>query len=216
MGISASHRRPTGLHLAESDAVAILDFPEHFGRAVASCRRFHRFNRTTPILVICTVQGSEQRATLFEAGADQVLDEPFCRRELAARVASLRPPFEGQPARLRRAARGTRRHLARWGNAAGSASRSRAHARSHRDRAATLTISGARYFTGERQGIGERGLPRENVPTPLVSPSGAHASAKAKALCSGVVHRRYSRPWLPAVRPYRVAPRFSAKDVVSV
>ena len=89
MGISASHRRPTGLHLAESDAVAILDFPDHFGRALASCRRFHRFNRATPILVICTVQGSEQRVTLFEAGADQVLDEPFCRRELAARVASL-------------------------------------------------------------------------------------------------------------------------------
>ena len=52
------------------------------------CRRI-RAGASTPILMLTGERGSEERAKLLEAGADDYLEKPFSKRELLARVRAL-------------------------------------------------------------------------------------------------------------------------------
>ena len=52
------------------------------------CRRI-RAARDTPVLMLTGERGSEERAKLLEAGADDYLEKPFAKRELLARVRAL-------------------------------------------------------------------------------------------------------------------------------
>ena len=52
------------------------------------CRRI-RASAQTPILMLTGERGAEERAKLLDLGADDYLEKPFSRRELASRVRAL-------------------------------------------------------------------------------------------------------------------------------
>jgi DNA-binding response OmpR family regulator len=88
-------------HAEEGPDLVILDrrLPRLDGDEV--CRRI-RAASSTPILMLTGERGSEERAKLLDLGADDYLEKPFGRRELAARVRALLR--RGSPARGRTAA----------------------------------------------------------------------------------------------------------------
>ncbi|HUG55764.1 MAG TPA: response regulator transcription factor [Candidatus Limnocylindrales bacterium] len=75
-------------HTEEAPDLVILDrrLPRLDGDEV--CRRI-RQTATTPILMLTGERGTEERAKLLDLGADDYLEKPFGKRELAARVRAL-------------------------------------------------------------------------------------------------------------------------------
>jgi DNA-binding response OmpR family regulator len=68
------------------ETAIVLDCPNKPTEALGICRSLRRALHRTPILVIAPSWASETRASLLENGADCVLSEPFCPRELLALV----------------------------------------------------------------------------------------------------------------------------------
>src|SRR5207249_7439713 len=75
-------------HAEDSPDLVILDrkLPRLSGDEV--CRRI-RASAQTPILMLTGERGAEERAKLLDLGADDYLEKPFSRRELASRVRAL-------------------------------------------------------------------------------------------------------------------------------
>jgi DNA-binding response OmpR family regulator len=75
-------------HAEERPDLVILDrrLPRLSGEEV--CRQI-RAVANTPILMLTGERGSEERARLLDAGADDYLEKPFNRKELSARVRAL-------------------------------------------------------------------------------------------------------------------------------
>ena len=75
-------------HSEDSPDLVILDrkLPRLSGDEV--CRRI-RASAQTPILMLTGERGAEERAKLLDLGADDYLEKPFSRKELAARVRAL-------------------------------------------------------------------------------------------------------------------------------
>jgi DNA-binding response OmpR family regulator len=75
-------------HAEDSPDLVILDrnLPRLSGDEV--CRRI-RSSAATPILMLTGERGAEERAKLLDLGADDYLEKPFSRRELASRVRAL-------------------------------------------------------------------------------------------------------------------------------
>ena len=75
-------------HAEDSPDLVILDrkLPRLSGDEV--CRRI-RASAQTPILMLTGERGAEERAKLLDLGADDYLEKPFSRKELAARVRAL-------------------------------------------------------------------------------------------------------------------------------
>ncbi|MGH2450001.1 MAG: response regulator transcription factor [Candidatus Limnocylindria bacterium] len=75
-------------HAEDAPDLVILDrrLPRLDGDEV--CRRI-RQSAPTPILMLTGERGTEERAKLLDLGADDYLEKPFGKRELAARVRAL-------------------------------------------------------------------------------------------------------------------------------
>lgn len=75
-------------HAEDAPDLVILDrrLPRMDGDEV--CRRI-RQSASTPILMLTGERGTEERAKLLDLGADDYLEKPFGKRELAARVRAL-------------------------------------------------------------------------------------------------------------------------------
>ena len=75
-------------HAEDSPDLIILDrrLPRLSGDDV--CRRV-RATSSTPILMLTGERGADERAALLDLGADDYLEKPFSRRELASRVRAL-------------------------------------------------------------------------------------------------------------------------------
>jgi DNA-binding response OmpR family regulator len=75
-------------HAEDAPDIVILDrrLPRLDGDEV--CRRI-RASSATPILMLTGERGTEERAKLLDLGADDYLEKPFGKRELAARVRAL-------------------------------------------------------------------------------------------------------------------------------
>jgi two-component system response regulator MtrA len=75
-------------HEDDRPDLVILDrrLPRMSGDEV--CRRI-RLEAHTPILMLTGERGTEERAKLLDAGADDYLEKPFGKKELAARVRAL-------------------------------------------------------------------------------------------------------------------------------
>jgi DNA-binding response OmpR family regulator len=78
-----------GLAGAPSQALVIVDRPSGWAAMAKSCRRLRAQLPMNPILVVTRDCDSLTRAMLLESGANQVLGEPFCGRELLACVWAL-------------------------------------------------------------------------------------------------------------------------------
>src|SRR5206468_225596 len=103
-------------HTEDSPDLVILDrkLPRLSGDEV--CRRIRASSSTTPILMLTGERGADERAKLLDLGADDYLEKPFSRKELASRVRAL----------LRRAGQSTARV-----QAAASVGRLRVDPRTH-------------------------------------------------------------------------------------
>lgn len=75
-------------HAEDAPDLVILDrrLPRMDGDEV--CRRI-RQSASTPIIMLTGERGTEERAKLLDLGADDYLEKPFGKRELAARVRAL-------------------------------------------------------------------------------------------------------------------------------
>ncbi len=75
-------------HAEDSPDLVILDrtLPRLSGDEV--CKRI-RASSQTPILMLTGERGAEERAKLLDLGADDYLEKPFSRKELASRVRAL-------------------------------------------------------------------------------------------------------------------------------
>ena len=85
-------------HVEDSPDLVILDrkLPRLSGDEV--CRRIRASSSTTPILMLTGERGPDERAKLLDLGADDYLEKPFSRKELASRVrALLRRAGQGAP-----------------------------------------------------------------------------------------------------------------------
>src|SRR5437016_7934356 len=102
-------------HAEDGPDLIILDrrLPRLSGEEV--CRRV-RATSSTPILMLTGERGADERAKLLDLGADDYLEKPFSRKELASRVRAL----------LRRAGQSTARV-----QAAASVGRLRVDPRTH-------------------------------------------------------------------------------------
>ena len=82
-------------HAEDSPDLVILDrkLPRLSGDEV--CKRI-RASSQTPILMLTGERGADERAKLLDLGADDYLEKPFSRKELASRVRALRPPCDGR------------------------------------------------------------------------------------------------------------------------
>jgi len=76
-------------HTEDSPDLVILDrkLPRLSGDEV--CRRIRASSSTTPILMLTGERGADERAKLLDLGADDYLEKPFSRKELASRVRAL-------------------------------------------------------------------------------------------------------------------------------
>ncbi len=75
-------------HAEDAPDLVILDrrLPRLSGDEV--CRRI-RASSATPVLMLTGERGTEERAKLLDLGADDYLEKPFGKKELAARVRAL-------------------------------------------------------------------------------------------------------------------------------
>jgi two-component system response regulator MprA len=75
-------------HAEDSPDLVILDrnLPKLSGEEV--CRRIRAVS-STPILMLTGERGPDERAKLLDLGADDYLEKPFSKRELASRVRAL-------------------------------------------------------------------------------------------------------------------------------
>ena len=76
-------------HAEDAPDLVILDrkLPRLSGDEV--CRRIRASSSTTPILMLTGERGPDERARLLDLGADDYLEKPFSRKELASRVRAL-------------------------------------------------------------------------------------------------------------------------------
>ena len=92
----------TMAHSAQPDLI-ITDvmMPEMNGYELTRVLRRETQFAATPILILTTQSGLQDKLKAFEAGADDYLTKPFEGQELAARVTALLRSYSRQPNRHR-------------------------------------------------------------------------------------------------------------------